>query len=117
MRDESEIRNKPKPEVLFDEQIEEFNRLAEAGKAPDLRGANLSGLDLRQAKLTGLDLSGCYLRGANLSGLDLTGCNLRGASLRGAIVSGTLFPDNLRADEIRLSVEFGTRMRTVRIHK
>ncbi|MEW6261542.1 MAG: pentapeptide repeat-containing protein [Thermodesulfobacteriota bacterium] len=111
MNQNKEIRLAPKPSVLFEENIDEFNRLVESGRPPDLKNANLAGLDLRRARLAGLNLSGCYLRGANLSGLDLTGCNLAGASLRGAHISGTLFPDNLSAEEIKLSVEYGTRLR------
>ena len=108
---ESEISRAPKPEIFFEENLEQFNALVEQGKPPDLRNANLSGLDLRRARLTGLDLSGCYFRGANLSGIDLSGCNLQGASLRGARVSGVLFPADVTAEEIRLSVELGTRIR------
>jgi hypothetical protein len=36
---------------------------------------------------------------------------MEGVSLRGARISGVMFPAELGADEIRLSVEFGTRMR------
>jgi hypothetical protein len=36
---------------------------------------------------------------------------MEGASIRNAKVSGTLFPKNLRAQEIRLSLDHGTRMR------
>ena len=86
--------------------------MVEEGRAPDLRNCNLSNLDLRNAKLNGLDLSGCYLRNTNLRGLDLTGCNLNGASLQGALISGAWFPKNISVDEIRLSVQFGTRLRT-----
>ena len=112
MAENDAIKLKPKEELLFEENLAEFNRLKAEGKAPDLRQANLSGLDLRQADLKGLDLSGCYLRGANLRGVDLTGCNLAGTSLKSALVSGTLFPDNVSAEELRLSLEHGTRIRT-----
>ena len=102
-----EIRHKPKLELLFEENIPEFNRLVAEGTAPDLRNSNLSGLDLHTANLKGLDLSGAYLRGANLKGLDLTGCNLAGASIQNAMISGTLFPANVTVDEIRFSAEYG----------
>jgi uncharacterized protein YjbI with pentapeptide repeats len=108
----TEIRAVPKVELLFEENIETFNRLVEEGKAPDLRNANLSGMDLRTAHFKGLDLSGCYLRNTNMRGLDLTGCNLMGASLQGAQISGVLFPDNVSMKEIEASVEYGTRIRT-----
>lgn len=111
MTEKTEISRRPKPTILFEENIEEFNRLAKAKQAPDLKNTNLAGLDLRKAQLRGLDLSGAYMRGANLAGMDLTGCNLQGVSLRGAHISGTLFPVNVSAEEIRLSVEYGTRIR------
>ena len=101
----------PHFEMLLEENQERFNDLARQGQAPDLKGANLAGLDLRKAQLQGLDLSGCYLRNANLKGVDLTGCNLKGVSLRGAQVSGALFPDNISPQELRLSLELGTRLR------
>lgn len=112
MKKEKEIRAVPKVELLFEENIESFNKLAAEKKAPDLRNTNLSGLDLRKAHLKGLDLSGAYLRNTNLRGLDLTGCNLHGVSLQGALISGALFPEDVPVDEIRLSVEYGTRIRT-----
>lgn len=101
----------PHFELLLEENLERFNEMVRQGHPPDLRGANLAGLDLRQALLKGLDLSGAYLRNTNLKGVDLSGCNLKGASLRGAQVSGTLFPDNLAPQELRLSLEMGTRLR------
>lgn len=111
MDEAAEISNRPKPQLLAEERRDEFNRLAAAGQAPDLRGANLANLDLRGYALRGLDLSGAYLRGTNLSGQDLTGCNLKGVSLKGARISGVLFPENISPQEIRLSVELGTRIR------
>jgi hypothetical protein len=114
MAEKDLINLKPKEELLFEENLNKFNQLKAAGKAPDLRLANLSGLDLRQAELKGLDLTGCYLRGTNLRGLDLTGCNLEGASLKSALVSGALFPNNVSAEELRLSLEHGTRIRIQR---
>ena len=112
MEKNTEIRAIPKVELLFEENIETFNRLVEEGKAPDLRNANLSGIDLRKAHFKGLDLSGCYLRNTNMRGMDLTGCNLQGASLQGAQISGAMFPDNVSMKEIEASVEYGTRIRT-----
>ena len=106
-----EIRNIPKVELLFEENIEKFNRLAAEGKAPDLRNTNLSSLDLRSARLRGLDLSGCYFKNADLRGVDLTGCNLHGASMEKAKISGCFFPENIDLYEIMLSVEQGTRIR------
>ncbi len=107
-----EIRRKPKMELLFEENLDKFNNMVKKGSPPTLRDCNLSGLDLRKANLKGLNLSGSYLRSSNLRGLDLTGCNLQGASLQGALISGALFPESISAEEIMLSVKYGTRMRT-----
>lgn len=112
MADHTDLKLAPHYQLLLEENLEQFNDLVRQGKAPDLRGANLAGLDLRKALLKGLDLSDCYLRGANLKGVDLSGCNLKGASLRNAQVSGTLFPENISSQELRLSLELGTRLRT-----
>jgi hypothetical protein len=117
MEDNTEIRAIPKVELLFEENIENFNRMVEQGKAPDLKNANLSGMDLRKAHFKGLDLTGCYLRNTNLRGVDLTGCNLKGASLQGAQISGTMFPENVSMEEIMASVEYGTRIRTSEVTK
>jgi hypothetical protein len=107
----TEIRNIPKVELLFEENIEKFNQMAAEGKAPDLRNTNLSSMDLRQARLKGLDLSGCYFKGADLRGIDFSGCNLGGASMEKAKISGCLFPENVSLREIIYSVEMGTRIR------
>jgi len=45
---------------------------------------------------------------------DLPQADLEGASIHGAKIGGTLFPKSLSAQEIRLSEELGTRMRTNR---
>ncbi|MDR2819030.1 MAG: pentapeptide repeat-containing protein [Desulfovibrio sp.] len=107
----NEIKRQPKPEILYEENLEQFNALVAAGKAPDLRNRNLSNLDLRGFDLCHADLSGAYLSGANLGGVDLSGANLSGASIRKAVVSGCLFPKDLAVDEIRMSLEYGTRIR------
>jgi uncharacterized protein YjbI with pentapeptide repeats len=44
-------------------------------------------------------------------GLDLREANLEGASIAHAQISGAYFPAQLCADEILLSMQFGTRMR------
>ncbi len=50
----------------------------------DLSGADLRGAKLPNAALAGADLSKAVLSGANLSAADLTGANLKGARLDGA---------------------------------
>ena len=64
--------------------------------APDRRGADLMGRDLRRARLTGASLRGAYLIGADLRGVDLgvadlLGADLRAADVRGADLSRCLF--------------------------
>ncbi len=97
--------------LLREDKIDEFNVRRLKGEKCDLCGADLRGLDLRKLDPTGLDFTDAYLRQADIRGLDLRACNLKGASLYGANISGTYFPDALSAPEIRLSREFGIRLR------
>ncbi len=99
-------------ELIQEERFEAFNRLvAGQGGRVDLSGAHLRGFDLRKCQLSHADLRNAYLRSADLRTLDLSQALLEGASIKEAKVSGTLFPPDLGADEIRLSLEFGTRLR------
>lgn len=107
----AEIKRTPKPKILFEENRDAFNRAVAGGQVADFSNQNLSDLDLCGFNLKNANLAGAYLRGANLSGQDLSGANLHGASLKQAKISGCLFPDDLSAEEIRLSVDMGTRMR------
>lgn len=104
------IRDLKLANLLREGHFDEFNRLA-AQESPDLRNADLRMLDLRYADLTHADLRGAYLRNADLRGLDLSEALLENASLHDTRVSGVLFPASLRAEEIHLSLIFGTRMR------
>ncbi|MBI5136876.1 MAG: pentapeptide repeat-containing protein [Nitrospirae bacterium] len=98
-------------EMLRHGCYDDFNaNVAKCGSA-NLVGANLRMADLTRANLKGADLRNAYLRACDLRGQDLSGCNLDGASLHDAKVSGVLFPANLDAQEIIMSVELGTRMR------
>jgi uncharacterized protein YjbI with pentapeptide repeats len=106
-----DIKRAPRPKELFEENREKFNESVVQGFVPDFSGHNLSDLDLSGFNLHNANLSGAYLRGTILSGADLSGANLDGASLRGARVSGCLFPADLPADEIMMSLEKGTRIR------
>ena len=86
-----------------------WENLAQMEQLPDLKGADLSGIDfkwadLAHANLSGADLSGTDLRWADLTAADLTGANLsntnlswaslmeadlQDADLRGAILNRT----------------------------
>jgi uncharacterized protein YjbI with pentapeptide repeats len=97
--------------LLREGKVSDFNARRLKGETPDFQGADFRGCDLRGANVEGLDFSNCYFRQADLRGLNLTTCKLEGASLVNANVSGAYFPKELSAEEIRLSLERGTRMR------
>ncbi len=106
------IRNDdPMYKLLRAGKVREFNERRAAGEACDLSGCDLRGLDLRGLDADGLDLSNSYLRQADLRGVDLTGARLEGASIHAAKISGVYFPKALAPEEIRLSLEHGTRLR------
>ncbi|NQD96087.1 pentapeptide repeat-containing protein, partial [Pseudomonas sp. CrR25] len=77
----------------------------------DLSGGDFRGLDLRALDADHIDFTDAYFRGADLRGLDLRQTRLEGASLAHAQISGTYFPAQLNADELLMSVNFGTRLR------
>lgn len=97
--------------LLRSDDIQGFNAKRAAGNACDLRGVDLRSLDLRGMNADGLDMSGAYLREADLRGVDFSNTRMEGVSLRNARISGVMFPAELSAEEIRLSLDFGTRMR------
>lgn len=97
--------------LLLAEDIAGFNARRAAGEQVSLRGAMLRGLDLRGLDADGLDLRDACLRGCDLRGIDLRNTLLEGATLTEARVSGCWFAANLAADEIRLALEKGTRLR------
>jgi uncharacterized protein YjbI with pentapeptide repeats len=103
-------RKKPTIELLLEGRYQEFNKLAAQGSV-DLENADLRMADLRNAHLRTANLRGAYLRNADLRGVDLSEAELEGASLNSARVSGCFFPPDISADEVRLSVELGTRIR------
>jgi len=98
-------------QLLRDENIEEFNRLRKAGETATLAAGDFRGLDLRNLDAHGLDLRDGYFRNADLRGIDFRETQLEGASIADAHISGCFFPSALSADEIRLSLTLGTRMR------
>jgi hypothetical protein len=110
----------PKPssdplyKLLRDDLVVAFNKKREPGRSYDFRGCTFRGSDLRGLDAQGLDLRDCYFRDADLRGVDLRQALLEGASLGSAKISGVFFPDDIAAEEVRLSVDFGTRMRTTK---
>ena len=110
----------PKPRFPEDEafralrsgDLVEYHRLAATREQIDLSNSDLRGVDLRGIDLRKVILRGCYLRDADLRGIDLSSHDLTGCSISHAKVSGTFFPNDLAPEEIRLSLEHGTRMRS-----
>lgn len=106
------ISDDPLYRLLRDEDVTEFNQRIAAGNK-----TNLTGCDFRHVNLTGLiaddlDFTNSYFRQADLRGIDFSNCDsMEGASLHGAKISGAYFPSKIRAEEILLSLEHGTRLR------
>lgn len=97
--------------LLSNENVETFNKARALGKTGDLTKCSFRGLDLRGMNAEGLDFTDAYFRGANLRGIDFRGCNLEGASFADAQISGCYFPSQISAQEILMSVTYGTRIR------
>ncbi|MFC1547937.1 pentapeptide repeat-containing protein [Candidatus Neomarinimicrobiota bacterium] len=97
--------------LLREEKVEEFNARRSAGEVCQFRGVDFRGVVFREADVHGIDFSDCYFRQADLRGLDMSTCHLEGASLREAKISGAYFPKELAADEIMMSLTYGTRVR------
>jgi len=91
--------------------VAKFNELRKQGAECDLCNIDLRGMDLRQLNARGLDLRNAFLRQCDLRGVDFSETVLNGVSISGAKISGTLFPVELSAEEINLSLLHGTRMR------
>ncbi|MCX2983335.1 hypothetical protein EYC98_20945 [Halieaceae bacterium IMCC14734] len=105
------ISDDPLYQLLRNEDIKEFNEQRNTMNADNLRSGDYRGRDLRNMEAQGLDFRDSYFRNTDLRGIDFRQSNLEGASLIDAKVSGTYFPEALSAEEIRLSLETGTRLR------
>ena len=106
-----EISSDPLYQLLHNEDVDAFNVQRKTLDTSHLKAKNYRGLDLRNMDARGLDFSGAYFRGADLRGIDFRETNLEGASMAEAKISVCYFPKELSAEEIRLSVEHGTRLR------
>jgi len=105
------IKEDPLYQMLRQEDIKGFNEAREQLDTSQLKSGDYRGRDLRNMNAHGLDFSNAYFRNADLSGIDFRETNLEGASLLDAKLSGAYFPEALSADEIRLSLDTGTRLR------
>lgn len=97
--------------LLRNEDIQAFNVEKERHEQVEFQGGDFRGLDLRELNAAGVDFGDAYFRSADLRGIDFRQANLEGASLAHAQISGAYFPVELSADEILMSVNFGTRLR------
>jgi len=97
--------------LLRDGRIEEFNHAVGQEDHLDLAGANLRGVDLRSANLRKADLHNAYCHTTDFRGVDLSQANIEGASFHRARISGAYFPSNVSAEELKMSVDLGTRIR------
>ncbi len=97
--------------LIRGENIAGFNVQKPQDGEIDLCNGDFRGLDLRTLDATRVRFTDAYFRGADLRGLDLRDACLQGASLAQAKISGTYFPEELSADEILMSFNFGTRLR------
>ena len=98
--------------LLRENKVAEFNQRVAAGEEVNLVGCDFRHVNLTGLNTEGLDLSGCYFRQSDIRGVDFTKCKtMIGASIHAAKISGVFFPDDIRADEILLSLEHGTRLR------
>ena len=107
----SKFKEGPLVLLLRDGKVEEFNHAARETESVDLSGANLRGADLRLANLRKADLRNAYCHTADLRGVDLSQANLEGCSLHRARVSGAYFPPKVSAEELKMSLDLGTRIR------
>jgi uncharacterized protein YjbI with pentapeptide repeats len=97
--------------MLHHDDIKGFNQEKPKSGTIDLAGGDFRGLDLRNLDVSGIDFTDAYFRSADLRGLDLSNTPMEGASIAHAQISGVFFPRELTADEILMSVNFGTRLR------
>ncbi len=97
--------------LLHKDDIAGFNLQRPRSGTIDMAGGDFRGLDLRELNAEGIDFTDAYFRSADLRGVDFRTSSLEGASIAHAQISGAYFPPELSADEILMSVNFGTRLR------
>ena len=106
------ISDDPLYRLLREGKMDEFNQRVEAGEKPVLTACDFRHINLQGINAEGLDFSGSYFRQADLRGVDFSKCaSFNGTSIHGAKISGTYFPVELRAEELLLSLNNGTRLR------
>ncbi|UST78969.1 pentapeptide repeat-containing protein [Pseudomonas siliginis] len=97
--------------LLHRDDVAGFNKERPQDGLIDMVGGDFRGLDLRELNADNVDFRDAYFRSADLRGIDFRKASLEGASLAHAQISGAYFPPELSADEILMSMNFGTRLR------
>jgi len=111
-----QISSDPLYRLLRDDKVTEFNQKISEGQIANLRGCDFRHVNLVGLIADNLDFTDCYFRQADIRGVDFSRCkSLAGASIHSAKISGTYFPAQIRAEEILLSLEHGTRIRYTKI--
>ncbi|PHS71570.1 MAG: hypothetical protein COB23_00945 [Methylophaga sp.] len=106
------ISDDPLYRLLREGKVAEFNQRILAGETAVLAGCDFRHINLQGINTEGLDFTDSYFRQADLRGVDFSPCkSMEGASIHAAKISGTYFPGEMRAEEILLSLEHGTRLR------
>lgn len=106
------ISEDPLYRLLREGKIAEFNQRIEAGEKAVLTGCDFRHTNLQGMNAKGLDFTDSYFRQTDLRGVDFSACvSMEGASIHAAKISGVYFPIEIRAEEIMLSLEHGTRLR------
>ena len=106
-----EIKHDPVNDLLREGKIDEVNNIIAAGGKPSFSNTDFRSMSLIGLNATGLDFSNTHFLLSDLTDLDLSTCELKGANLKGAKVCGTLFPPEIPAMQIIMSIEHGTRLR------
>ena len=94
--------------------IDGFHKAIEGRDEVDFSNCDLLGTDVRNADLSKVILRGAYLKDTDLRGQNLRHMDLEGCSMYRAKINGCFLPNNLSVEEVRLSLEFGSRLRTTR---
>ncbi len=105
------IKQDPVYQLLREHKIKEFNDLKSKGTKCDLTNCDFRGLNLRGLDADGLDFTGSYFKHSDLRGIDFSNASMNFCSIKEAKISGVLFPKELSAEEINLSLIHGTVMR------
>lgn len=105
------IKQDPVYQLLRERKVKEFNALKAKGEKCDLTNCDFCGLNLRGLDAGDLDFTGSYFKHSDLRGIDFSNARMNYCSIKEAKISGALFPKELTAEEINLSLIHGTIMR------